>query len=108
MAKTKRRNNEQPFNFYGIRKTRNPKYMSVTLVREDEDGAREWINAPVNVKNIKAKGNDIYLKLKFLSNDEDEDEVDYNEVASLKSNAKLKSKPKKSKDEDDEDEEIPF
>lgn len=74
MAKTKskKRSNEKPFNFYGIRKTRNPKYMSVTLVREDEDGERQWINVPVNVKYTKAKGNDIYLKLKFLS-DEDED-----------------------------------
>lgn len=104
-SKKQKRSNEKPFNFYGIRETRNSKYMSVTLVREDEDGEREWINAPVNVKNIKAKGNDIYLKLKFLSDDEDdedEDKVDYNEVASLKSNAK----PKKSKDEDDED--LPF
>lgn len=102
MAKTKRkRNNEQPFNFYGIRKTRNKKYMSVTLVREDEDGERQWINVPVNVKNIKVKGDDIYLKLKFLSNDEDEDE---DEVAMLKSNAK----PKKSKAEEEDDEKLPF
>lgn len=111
-AKSKKRSSEKPFNFYGIRETRNPKYMSVTLVREDEDGEREWINVPVNVKNIKAKGDDTYLKLKFLSDDEDEDEVDYNEVSSLKSNAKPKSKPKskpkKSKYEDDEDEDLPF
>lgn len=115
MAKTKskkqKRSNEKPFNFYGIRKTRNPKYMSVTLVREDEDGERQWINVPVNIKNIRVKGGDIYLNLKFLSDDEDEDDedkVDYNEVASLKSNAKPKSKPKKSKYEDDEDDDLPF
>lgn len=110
-AKSKKRSSEKPFNFYGIRETRNPKYMSVTLVREDEDGDRDWINAPVNIKNIAVKGHEIYLKLKFLSTDEDEDEVDYNEVASLKSIAKTKSKPKskpnKSKYED-EDEDIPF
>ena len=102
-AKSKKRSSEKPFNFYGVRETRNPKYMSVTLVREDEDGDREWINVPVNIKNIAVKGHEIYLKLKFLSTDEDEDEVDYNEVASLKSNAKTKSKPNKSKYED-----IPF
>lgn len=112
-SKKQKRNSEKPYNFYGIRETRNPKYMSVTLVREDEDGERHWINVPVNFKNIKVGGNDIYLKLKLLSTseDEDEDEVDYNEVANLKSIAKPKSnpksKPKKSKD-DDEDEELPF
>lgn len=98
-SKKQKRINEKPFNFYGIRETRNPKYMSVTLVREDEDGDREWINAPVNIKNIRVKGDDVYLKLKFLK---DEDVVDYSEVASFKSNVK----PKNSKDEDDED--LPF
>ena len=78
--KKQKRNSENPYNFYGIRKTRNPKYMSVTLVREDENGVREWINVPVNNKNIIAEDDDIYLKLKFLSSDEDE------------------TKPKKSKD----------
>lgn len=103
-SKKQKRNNEKLFNFYGIRKTRNPKYMSVTLVREDEDGERQWINVPINVKNIKAKGDDIYLKLKFLSNDEDDEdneEVDYNEVAKLKSYAKSKA-------EEEDDEELPF
>ena len=72
--------------------------MSVTLVREDEDGEREWINVPVNVKNIKAKGDDIYLKLKFLSDDEDdEDDVDYNEVARLKNNTKPTTKASRAK-----------
>lgn len=100
MAKSRKQISEKPFNFYGIRKTRNPKYMSVSLVREDEDGERQWINAPVNIKNIIVEGDDFYLKLKFLSN-EDED-------ASFKRNAKPKSKPKKSKYEDDEDKDIPF
>ena len=101
-SKKQKRSGEKPFNFYGIRKTRNPKYMSVSLVREDEDGERQWINAPVNIKNIIVEDDDFYLKLKFLSNeDEDED-------ASFKRNAKPKSKPKKSKYEDDEDKDIPF
>lgn len=110
MAKSKKqkRNSEKPFNFYGIRKTRNPKYMSVTLVREDEDGERQWINAPVNVKYIKAKGNDIYLKLKFLSDeDEDEDDVDYNEVARLKNSTKPTTKASRAKAMDI-DEDLPF
>lgn len=94
-SKKQKRSGEKPFNFYGIRKTRNPKYMSVSLVREDEDGERQWINAPVNIKNIIVEGDDFYLKLKFLSN-EDED-----------ASFKPKSKPKKSKYED-EDENIPF
>lgn len=96
MAKSRKQISEKPFNFYGIRETRNPKYMSVSLVREDEDGERQWINVPVNIKNIIVEGGDFYLKLKFLSN-EDED-------ASFKRNAK----PKKSKYEDDEDKDIPF
>ena len=99
MAKSRKQISEKLFNFYGIRKTRNPKYMSVSLVREDEDGERHWINAPVNIKNIIVEGGDFYLKLKFLSNeDEDED-------ASFERNAKPKSKPKKSKYEDKD---IPF
>ena len=114
MAKSKKqkRNSEKPFNFYGIRKTRNPKYMSVSLVREDEDGERQWINVPVNVKYIKAKGNDIYLKLKFLSDededkDEDEDGVDYNEVARLKNSTKPTTKASRVKAMDI-DEDSPF
>lgn len=114
MAKSKKqkRNSEKPFNFYGIRKTRNPKYMSVSLVREDEDGERQWINVPVNVKYIKAKGNDIYLKLKFLSDededkDEDEDNVDYNEVARLKNSTKPTTKASRVKAMDI-DEDSPF
>ena len=86
MAKTKskkqKRNSEKPFNFYGIRKTRNPKYMSVTLVREDEDGEKQWINAPVNVKNVKIKDDYALLRLGLLiKEDEDVDEdVDAGEI----------------------------
>ena len=86
MAKTKskkqKRNSEKPFNFYGIRKTRNPKYMSVTLVREDEDGEKQWINAPVNVKNVKIKDDYALLRLGLLiKEDEDVDEdVDEGEI----------------------------
>lgn len=107
MAKIKKqkRNSEKPYNFYGIRKTRNPKYMSVSLVREDEDGAREWINVPVNIKNIRVKGDEIYLNLKYLSDDEDEDEdrVDYNEVARLKNTTKPTTKASRAKAMDIDD-----
>ena len=74
-SKKQKRSSKKPFNFYGIRKTRNPKYMSVTLVRGDEDGERQWINVPVNVKNVKVKDDYALLRLGLLLNeDEDEDE----------------------------------
>lgn len=109
-SKKQKRSSEKPFNFYGIRKTRNPKYMSVTLVREDEDGERQWINVPVNMKNIKLKDDDIYLKLKFLS-EEDEDVIDYSEVAELKNNTKPTTKARRAKSmiiNDDDDDDLPF
>ena len=37
---------EQPFNIYGIRETRNDKYMSLTLVRGEE--SKEWLNVIVS------------------------------------------------------------
>ena len=84
MAKSRKqkRISEKPFNFYGIRKTRNPKYMSVTLVREDEDGEKQWINVPVNVKNVKIKDDYALLRLGLLiKKDEDVDEdVDEGEI----------------------------
>ena len=84
MAKSRKqkRISEKPFNFYGIRKTRNPKYMSVTLVREDKDGERQWINVPVNVKNVKIKDDYALLRLSLLiKEDEDVDEdVDEGEI----------------------------
>ena len=55
---------EQPFNIYGIRETRNEKYMSLTLVRGEE--SKEWLNVPVNVKNVKVKDGYGYVKVKLL------------------------------------------
>ena len=55
---------EQPFNLYGIRETRNDKYMSLTLVRGED--SKEWINVPVNVKNVKVKDGYGYVKIKLL------------------------------------------
>ena len=55
---------EQPFNLYGIRETRNEKYMSLTLVRGED--SKEWINVPVNVKNVKVKDGFGYVKIKLL------------------------------------------
>ena len=60
MAKHK----EQPFNLYGIRETRNDKYMSLTLVRGEE--SKEWLNVPVNVKKVKVKDGYGYVKIKLL------------------------------------------
>ena len=80
MAKTKskKRTNTKPFNFYGARKTSNPKYYSVTLVRGSDD-KREWLNVPVNKKNIKLKDDYVLLKLSLLednrdNNDDDDDD----------------------------------
>ena len=55
---------EHPFNLYGIRETRNDKYMSLTLVRGEE--SKEWLNVPVNVKNVKVKDGYGYVKIKLL------------------------------------------
>lgn len=55
---------EQLFNLYGIRETRNDKYMSLTLVRGED--SKEWLNVPVNVKNVKVKDGYGYLKIKLL------------------------------------------
>lgn len=55
---------EQPFNIYGIRETRNDKYMSITLVRGKD--SKEWLNVPVNVKNVKVKDEYGYVKIKLL------------------------------------------
>ena len=122
MAKTKskKRTNTKPFNFYGARKTSNPKYFSVTLVRGRDD-KREWLNVPVNKKNIKTiRGeNYIFLKLSLLEDnrddddDDDDDEVDYDEVRELQSVTRSKAKAKAKKtdsddDDDDDDEDLPF
>lgn len=55
---------EQPFNLYGIRETRNDKYMSLTLVRGEN--SKEWLNVPVNIKNVKVKDGYGYVKIKLL------------------------------------------
>ena len=55
---------EQPFNLYGIRETRNEKNMSLTLVRGED--SKEWLNVPVNVKNVKVKDGYGYVKIKLL------------------------------------------
>lgn len=73
-TKNQKRSNERPFNFYGIRKTRNEKYMCVSLIRETEAGENEWINVPVNVKRVKLKDDYALLRLTLLTQDEDKDE----------------------------------
>lgn len=55
---------EKPYNIYGIRETRNDKYMSITLVRGKD--SKEWMNVPVNVKNVKVKDGYGYVKIKLL------------------------------------------
>lgn len=107
MAKTKskKRTNTKPFNFYGARKTSNPKYFSVTLVR-GSDEKREWLNVPVNKKNIKLKDDYVLLKLSLLEDnrdDDDDDDDDEDEESTTKSKAKAKKT-----DNDDDDEDLPF
>ena len=55
------------FNFYGIRKTSNENYYSVTLCAGKDD-AREWVNVPVKKELVKFsnKENAYYIKLKPL------------------------------------------
>lgn len=78
-SKKQKRNTKKPFNFYGIRLTRNPKYMSVSLVREDKDGERQWINVPVNVKNVKIKDGYALLRLGLLLKEDEVVGVDVDE-----------------------------
>ena len=82
-AKFEKKTDTKPFNFYGVRKTRNPKYYSVTLVR-GSDKKREWINVPVNAKNVYIDEGYALLKLSLLEDnhneDEDEDEDDDDEA----------------------------
>lgn len=114
MAKTKskKRTNTKPFNFYGARKTSNPKYYSVTLVRGSDD-KREWLNVPVNKKNVKLKDDYVLLKLSLLEDsrgDDDDDDDDEDEESATKSKAKAKAKAKKidNDDDNDDDEDLPF
>ena len=91
-----KKTNTQPFNFYGARKTSNPKYYSVSLVRGSDD-KREWLNVPVNEKNITLKNGYVLLKLVLLETKLNEDEILHSKTAN------------RNKDEDeDEDESFPF
>ena len=74
MTNKKQKKTEKPFNFYGIRKTRNKQYMSVTLVRGNGDDEKEWINVPVNMKRITLKNNYALIRLEVLEPNKDEDE----------------------------------
>ena len=72
-TKNQKTSSERPFNFYGIRETRNKKYMSVTLVRSDENGKKEWLNVPINVKYTTIGDNYCLLALKLLTASKDVD-----------------------------------
>ena len=101
--KMAKRTSTKPFNFYGARKTSNPKYYSVTLVRGSDD-KREWLNVPVNKKNIKLKDDYVLLKLSLLEdNRDDDDDDDEAEESATKSKAKVK----KTKNDNDDDD-LPF
>lgn len=112
-TKSKKRTNTKPFNFYGARKTSNPKYYSVTLVRGSDD-KREWLNVPVNKKNIKLKDDYVLLKLSLLEDnrddDDDDDDDDEAEESATKSKAKAKAKAKANKtdNDNDDDDDLPF
>ena len=102
----------KPFNFYGARKTSNPKYYSVTLVRGSND-KREWLNVPVNKKNIKLKDDYVLLKLSLLEDNRDtDDDDDDDEVRKLQGVKKPKAKAKKTDSDDDDnnddDDDLPF
>ena len=60
-------NKNKTFNFYGIRKTANENYYSVTLCSGKGEN-REWVNVPVKKELVKfsAKENAYYVKLKPL------------------------------------------
>ena len=103
-----KRTSTKPFNFYGARKTSNPKYYSVTLVRGSDD-KREWLNVPVNKKNIKLKDDYVLLKLSLLEDNrdtDDDDDDDDDEVRKLQGVKKPKAKAKKTDSDDDDD--LPF
>ena len=104
-----KRTNTKPFNFYGARKTSNPKYYSVTLVRGSDD-KREWLNVPVNKKNVKLKDDYVLLKLSLLEDNRDDDDDDDNgddDDESEESATKSKAKAKKTEN-DNEDDDLPF
>lgn len=63
------------FNFYGIRKTANENYYSVTLCAGKGD-AREWINVPVKKELVKFSARELvyYVKLKPLAEKQEKQE----------------------------------
>ena len=63
---------QKTFNFYGIRKTSNPDYYSVTLCAGKGE-KREWVNVPVKFSE---KEKAFYLKLKPLENKKQEEKQD--------------------------------
>ncbi len=60
----KKKTKEKPFNLYGVRFTRNDKYMSVTLVRGEDE--KQWLNVPIKTELVKVKDGYGYIKVKFL------------------------------------------
>ena len=69
--------NQKTFNFYGIRKTTNPNYYSVSLCAGKGD-SREWINVPVKKELVifSAKGKGYLLKLNLLEKQAENQEDD--------------------------------
>ena len=65
MATNKKTNKEKAFNVYGLRKTKNEKYFSLTLCR-GEDKPNEWINTPIKFENVRIKDGYAYIKVKLL------------------------------------------
>lgn len=60
----KKKNTDAPFNFYGARKTKNPKYFSVSACRGD--GELEFVNIPIKADNVRVKDGYAHIKIKFL------------------------------------------
>lgn len=71
----KRRVQEQPFNFYGIRRTKNKKYYSVSLTRGDGNN-RQWINVPIKAEHVHEQGNIGFIRLLLLEKSEKAEEQD--------------------------------
>lgn len=63
---TKKTDREKAFNIYGLRRTKNLNYFSLTLCR-GEDKPEEWINTPVKANNVKVKDGYAYIKVKLLT-----------------------------------------
>ena len=67
------------FNLYGIRKTANENYYSVTLCSGKGEN-REWLNVPVKKELVKfsAKENAYYVKVKPLAEKQEKKEKQEN------------------------------